>query len=61
MKKGLTIGETRSALYKTAKLLGDINAVKRGSIGQRVSNRLVGKASGRISGKITKGIMGLFK
>ena len=54
MRKGLTIGKIRSALYKTAKLLGDINAVKRGSVGQRVSNRLVGKASGRISGKFVK-------
>ena len=61
MKKGLTIGKTRSFLYKAAKILGDVNSVKRGSVGQRVSNRVVGKVSGRISGKITKGIMGLFK
>ena len=61
MKKGLTIGKTRSFLYKAAKFLGDVNSVKRSSVGQRVSNRVVGKVSGRISGKITKGIMGLFK
>ena len=28
-RKGLTIGKTRSTLYKTAKILGDINAIKR--------------------------------
>ena len=36
MKKGLTIGKTRSALYKSAKFLGDVNSVKRGSVGQRL-------------------------
>ena len=61
MKKGLTIGKTRSALYKTAKFLGDVNSVKRGTVGQRVTNRTVGKVSGKISGKITKGIFNLFK
>ena len=61
MKKGITIGKTRSALYKTAKLLGDVNAVKRGSVSQRVTNRVVGKVSGNISGKVTRGFLGLFK
>ena len=44
-RKGLTIGKTRSALYKTAKILGDINAVKRGKIGKRVTHRISGKLS----------------
>jgi len=61
MKKGFTIGKTRSALYKTAKFLGDVNSVKRGTVGQRVTNRAVGKFSGNISGKIAKGIFSLFK
>ena len=61
MKKGITIGKTRSALYKTAKLLGDVNAVKRGSVAQRVTNRVVRKVSGNISGKVTRGFLGLFK
>jgi len=59
-KKGLTIGKTRSALYKSAKILGDINSVKRGTVGKRVANRVVGKASGRLSSAISRGIMKLF-
>ena len=39
MKKSITIGKVRTALYKTAKVLGDINAVKRNTITQRASNR----------------------
>ena len=61
MKKGFTIGKTRSVLYKTAKYLGDINSVKRGTVGQRVTNRTVGKFSGNISRKIAEGIINLFK
>ena len=36
IKKGITIGKTRSALYKAARFLGDVNSVKRGTIGQRL-------------------------
>ena len=43
-----TIGKTRSALYKSAKLLGDINAIKRGKIGRRVTHRISGKLSTRL-------------
>ena len=60
MKKGLTIGKTRSALYKTAKFLGDINSVKRGTVGKRVTNRFVGKVSGSLSSAISRGIIKLF-
>jgi hypothetical protein len=60
-KKGWTIGKTRSALYKTARILGDINAVKRGTIGQRAINRTVGKVSGRVTGKVSRSIWKIFK
>ena len=60
-KKGITIGKTRSILYKTAKFLGDINSIKRGTIGSRVTTRVVGKLSGRASSSISRGIMGFFK
>ena len=59
-KKGVTIGKTRSALYKTAKFLGDVNSIKRGTLGKRVTNRLVGKASGRFSSTISRAIMKIF-
>ncbi len=61
MKKGVRIGKVRGVLYKSAKLLGDVNAVHRGNIGSRVTNRVVGKVSGRVPSKINRGIMGLFK
>ena len=57
----MTIGKIRSILYKTAKILGDINAVKRGKIGQRTTNRLIGKTSSRINSKISKSILKFFK
>jgi hypothetical protein len=44
----------RSLLYALARLLGDINAVKRGRVGRRVGRRVVGRAAG-------KGIRRLFR
>ncbi len=37
----------RSLLYLVARLLGDVNAVRRGRIGQRIVRRLAGRATGR--------------
>ncbi len=37
----------RSLLYVVARLLGDVNAVRRGRIGQRIVRRVAGKAAGR--------------
>jgi hypothetical protein len=44
----------RSGLYKTAKLMGDVSAIKNGKILQRIKNRVVGKVSGKLIGKITR-------
>ncbi|MEA1005910.1 hypothetical protein U6X16_09330 [Bacillus velezensis] len=38
----------RSTLYLIARILGDVNAVKRGKIGQRIVRRAGGKAIGRL-------------
>lgn len=51
-KKGLTIPKVRSKLYKTAKTLGDVNAVAKGKVGKRVVRRTAGKVAGRLLGKI---------
>ncbi|TQM89554.1 hypothetical protein [Roseinatronobacter monicus] len=51
-KQGITIGKTRGFLYFLAKLLGDVNAVKRGTVGKRIARRVVGRATGRGIGKI---------
>ena len=37
----------RSLLYWLARLLGDVNAVRRGRIKQRIVRRVAGKAAGR--------------
>lgn len=52
----LTIGKIRRAAYKTGKVLGDVNAVKKGKVAKRVKNRIVGKLLGKAVGKL-----GLFK
>ena len=45
--KKTTVGKTRSVLYKSAKILGDFNAVRRGKIGRRITHRISGKLSAR--------------
>lgn len=52
--KILSINKIRSALYKVAKILGDVNAVKRGKVGKRIGRRVAGKVTGRGLGKLFK-------
>ncbi|MDI3309541.1 MAG: hypothetical protein QJR07_20915 [Acetobacteraceae bacterium] len=40
-------GSFRSALYALARLLGDVNAVKKGKVGRRIARRAAGKLTGR--------------
>ena len=37
----------RSFLYTLAKLLGDVNAVRRGRVGRRVGRRVAGRVVGK--------------
>ena len=46
---------------KTIRILGDINAVKRGTVKKRIANRVIGKVSGRLTGKASKSSHKLFK
>lgn len=48
----MSIAKTRGLLYLIARLLGDVNAVQRGTVGKRVARRMAGKASGRDLGKL---------
>ncbi|MGY4689376.1 hypothetical protein [Salibacterium sp. K-3] len=50
----MNISKLRNALYKISRILGDINAVKRGKVGKRIGRRVAGKATG-------KGLKNLFK
>jgi hypothetical protein len=43
----MSISKIRSLLYRSARLLGDVNAVRRGKILQRVKNRIIGKLASR--------------
>lgn len=43
----LEAGIMRAILYWLAKLLGDLNAAKRGKVGRRVGRRMAGKITGR--------------
>lgn len=56
MDEKLTIGKIRRAAYKTARVLGDVQAVKKGKVARRVKNRIVGKMLGKAVSKL-----GLFK
>jgi hypothetical protein len=38
----------RGWLYLIARLMGDVNAVKKGRIGRRIGRRVAGKATGRL-------------
>lgn len=42
----------RSLLYKLGRLLGDVNAVKKGRVGKRVGRRVAGRATGKGLGKL---------
>lgn len=39
----MSIGKFRPVLYFLVRLLGDINAIRRGRIGERILRRLVGR------------------
>lgn len=50
----MSIPKTRSYLYRIARLLGDIEAVRRGRVGRRIGRRITGRATGRALRKLFK-------
>ena len=48
------ISQARGILYGLARLLGDISAVQKGTVGKRIGRRVTGKATGRLLGKLFK-------
>ena len=50
----MSIGKWRSLLYGLARFLGDVNAVKRGTVGKRIRRRIVGRATARMLNKLVK-------
>jgi hypothetical protein len=48
----MSLSSFRSLLYRLGRLLGDLNAVEKGKVPQRVERRIVGRFTGRILGKL---------
>jgi hypothetical protein len=48
----VSLSSFRSLLYRLARLLGDVNAVKKGKAPQRIERRIAGRFTGRILGKL---------
>jgi hypothetical protein len=48
----MSISKTRGALYGAARVLGDYNAIRRGTVGRRVGRRVYGKATGRLARRL---------
>lgn len=48
----MTLGSLRSLLYLIARLLGDVQAVRRGRVGQRIARRVAGRLTGRLLGRL---------
>jgi hypothetical protein len=48
------IGKTRGFLYRLARFLGDVSAVKKGTVGKRIARRATGKLTGRALRKLFK-------
>lgn len=44
----MILSKVRSALYKSAKILGDVNAAKNGTLGKRIARRATGKATNKL-------------
>ncbi len=42
----------RSLLYRLARMLGDVNAVRRGRVGRRIARRTTGRGAARILGRL---------
>jgi hypothetical protein len=48
----MSLSKVRSLLYRLARLLGDVNAVEKNKVPQRIERRLVGRWTARLLGKL---------
>jgi hypothetical protein len=51
-KGKLTINKTREFLYVLAKLLGDLQAARKGRVGKHIARRTTGQATGTGLGRL---------
>ena len=54
MQTGEAVMSFRSFLYALARLLGDINAIQKGTVGKRVQRRVVGRLAGKLLVRVLK-------
>ena len=60
-REAMTFNKFRSGLYKTAKAMGDVQAVRKKKVGKRIARRAAGKVAGRVLKKLfnqTEGVRG---
>ncbi|MFA8438809.1 hypothetical protein [Pueribacillus sp. YX66] len=50
----MSIQKTRGFLYTLSKILGDVNAIKKGTVGKRVARRVTGKTTGKALRRLFK-------
>ncbi|MEC0832063.1 hypothetical protein [Bacillus atrophaeus] len=50
----MSISKIRSLLYKSSRILGDVQAAKNGTIGKRVVRRAAGRATNKLLKSIFK-------
>ena len=50
--KGKTMTALRSFLYWCARILGDLQAIRRGRVGKRIARRAAGRMTGRALGRL---------
>ncbi|MFA1819194.1 hypothetical protein ACDX78_03140 [Virgibacillus oceani] len=50
----MKINGIRRILYFAARILGDVNAVKKGRVGRRIGRRVVGRGTGKMMRKLFK-------
>jgi hypothetical protein len=55
------MGKFRTWLYMLARILGDVQAVRKGKVGRRIARCAAGKDAGRILGRSCFGITTYFK
>ena len=50
----MTLGKLRSYLYRLARILGDVQAVRQRRVGRRLGRRAAGRLTGRLLGRLFK-------
>ena len=50
----MNINKIRRPMRKAEKILGDLNAIQKGTIDKRIARRAAGKLTGRLLGKLFK-------